>query len=58
MDVSLDAAIKTVVRALHWSPKEIENLYHDDADFFGLFYWYEDVRSHIGEIKNSENNKD
>ena len=35
--------IVSVVRAYHWQPKEIENLYLDDADFHGLEYWYNDV---------------
>jgi len=39
------------VRAHHWSPKEIENLYHDDADFFGIYYWYADVLEHVDQIR-------
>lgn len=40
---ALDAVIKSVVRFYHWSPNEIENLYLDDTDFFGLIYWYDDL---------------
>lgn len=33
----------SVVREYKWSPNEIGSLYLDDADFFGLEYWYKDV---------------
>jgi hypothetical protein len=47
---SLNNIIKTVVRYHHWTPKTIESLYLDDADFFGLLYWYDDVMEVIKEI--------
>ena len=36
--------IKSVARCYRWSPEIIGNLYCDDADFFGLWYWYEDAK--------------
>lgn len=35
--------IKSIVREHHWSPKEINGLYLDSTDHFGLEYWYDDV---------------
>ena len=35
--------IKSVVREHHWSPSEFKSLYLDDADFFGLEFWFNDV---------------
>ena len=46
--------IKTVVRAHHWGPEKIESLYLDDADFFGLEYWYNDTLDHINQINKKE----
>lgn len=43
--------IRTVVQEYHWSMSEIENLYLDDADFFGLEYWY----NYIFEKVNKKN---
>jgi len=43
--------IKSVVREFHWTPKKIESLYCDDADFFGLMFWYNDVLEMHKEIK-------
>lgn len=47
----MDNAIVSVVRALHWSPNDIKNLYLDDADFFGLMFWYDDVDKHNEQLK-------
>jgi len=35
--------IRSVVRVYRWKPNDVENLYHDDADFFGLEYWFNDA---------------
>ena len=43
--------VKTVVRAHHWDPEIIENLYLDDTDFLGLLYWYNDVLDEYKEVK-------
>jgi len=36
--------IKSVARVYRWTPEVIGNLYLDDADFLGLWYWYEDAK--------------
>jgi len=41
-----------VVREHHWTPQKIESLYLDDADFFGLIYWFNDIREVNEELKN------
>lgn len=43
--------IVSVVREHHWTPQKIESLYLDDADFFGLKFWYNDVREVNRELK-------
>ena len=35
--------IKSVVREHHWPPSEFERLYLDDADVFGLEFWFNDI---------------
>lgn len=35
--------VKSVVREFKWSPEVIDNLYLDNADHHGLYFWYEDV---------------
>ncbi len=46
--------IKSVVRENKWTPKLIDGLYLDDADHFGLYYWYLDVK----EVSQSLKSKD
>lgn len=46
--------VTTVVREHHWSPTEINGLYLDDIDHFGLIYWYEDIKSMIADLKNKQ----
>lgn len=51
--------IKTVVREHHWTPNKIESLYLDDADFFGLKYWYNDILEVNDELdKQTDEKKD
>jgi len=51
---SIDNVIKTVVREHHWRPSEIESLYLDGTDFFGLLYWYEDISEVNNELKTKK----
>jgi hypothetical protein len=44
--------VKSVVRGHHWEPSEFENLYLDDADFFGLEFWHNDVNTEIKSLNN------
>lgn len=43
--------IQSIGRNYHWEPKVYESLYLDDADFFGIYYWYEDVMEEEVEIE-------
>ncbi len=43
--------IKSVVRVYQWTPKDFESLYLDDADFFGLEYWFNDAGDYDQGIK-------
>jgi len=36
--------VKSIVRQNGWSPEIISSLYLDGVDYFGLEYWYEDVK--------------
>lgn len=36
--------IRTVIREFHWSPDYVAGLFLDEADEFGLLFWYEDIR--------------
>jgi len=51
---NLDVMIRNVVREHHWSPETIENLYLDDADFFALGYWNDDVQKVIEGLKKKK----
>jgi len=44
----------TVVREFKWTPSIISNLYVDNIDFEGLFFWYEDIEKVIKEMKNKK----
>ena len=33
--------VKTVVGEHHWTPQVIDDLFIDDVDYKGLFYWYD-----------------
>jgi hypothetical protein len=43
-DIHPDAAIKSIVNEYHWSPNIIDNMYLDDFDYHGIFYWYETIK--------------
>jgi len=45
--------VRSIVRAHHWTPTEIENLYLDDRDFQSIGYWYNDVMA----VENSINDE-
>lgn len=47
--------IKSVVRSHHWTPETIDGLYLDDADHFGLEYWFDDVLAVDKSLKQNEN---
>jgi len=37
-------SVRTVVREFHWSPDYVAGLFLDEADEFGLLFWYEDIK--------------
>ena len=43
--------IKSVVRTFHWTPDTIKKLYHDNIDYQGLIYWYNDAAEVAEKIK-------
>ena len=47
----MDSMIRAVVRVYQWTPKDFESLYLDDADFFGLEYWYNDALAYVEETR-------
>lgn len=51
--ITLDLAVKTVRRLYKNSLEEIDNMYFDDIDYHGLFYWYFDAEVHVKQIENS-----
>jgi hypothetical protein len=52
-DEYFNQAIKSIKRLYKSSIEEIKNLYVDDLDYEGLFYWYEDAQEYIKQINNS-----
>lgn len=32
-----------MAKTYHWPPQHYESLYLDDADFFGIFWWYDEI---------------
>lgn len=40
---SLGNVIKSLVDYHHWTPQVISEMYCDDYDFQGLFYWYDEL---------------
>lgn len=50
--VSVDAAIQSVVQEYHWTPNIIDELFLDDIDHHGLYYWYLHLKDQHEEIKN------
>jgi hypothetical protein len=53
----INVAIRTLARTYKWTPFEIGKLYIDDIDFEGLFYWFEDAKQYIDEIKTAAGGK-
>ena len=49
--------IRSCVRVYKWTPKDFESLYLDDADFFGLEYWFNDALDFDEGIKAAAQNK-
>ena len=49
--------IKSVVRVHHWPPSEFRRLYLDDADVFGLEFWYNDVTEVNDSLKTPKEEK-
>lgn len=49
--MSLENAIKSIVREHHFSPAEIDALFFDDTDYHGMMFWYEDVKAVNAELK-------
>ena len=47
----IDQKIKSLVLELHWTNKDIDGLYLDDIDRFGLMYWYNVIEKNHEEIK-------
>jgi hypothetical protein len=43
--------IKSVVREHHFSPFEINDFYLDGIDFYGLEFYYEDIKELNSELK-------
>lgn len=43
--------VATVGSYHHWPPKEYESLYLDDADFFGLRWWYNQIIEEDNKLK-------
>lgn len=43
--------VKSVVREHHWAPSEVGALYFDYQDYYGLIYWYEDVKEVDKELR-------
>jgi hypothetical protein len=48
--------IVSVVREHHWTPDVINGLYLDDADHFGLEFWYNDIKK-VSEELNKQTKK-
>lgn len=46
--------IKSVIREYKWAPEIINSLYLDGADYFGLIWWYEDVKNIVDEMKKKK----
>lgn len=47
----LNNRIKSVIREHHFSPPEIDAFFLDGVDYWGLDWWYADVKECVDEIK-------
>jgi hypothetical protein len=43
-------AVKSIARTYHWAPSQIMELFYDEIDMYGLFYWYEDAKQMAKEL--------
>ena len=51
-------AVRTIARQFHWTPYEISELYLDDLDMYGVFFWENDVKEYEKELlKNTKRGK-
>ena len=46
----IEVAAISIARTYHWTPWEIEKLYVDDSDKYGLLFWYNDAKKMADEI--------
>ncbi|MEY5041530.1 MAG: hypothetical protein RLZZ414_1078 [Bacteroidota bacterium] len=46
-----DAAIHSVIGTYNWTPKTIDSLYCDDTDYFGIWYYYFEIKRQQEELK-------
>lgn len=46
--------VKSVVREHHWQPEVIYSLFHDGIDYFGLEWWYNDVKEVSESLKSKK----
>ena len=46
--------IVSVVREYKWTPHYVEGLFLDEADLFGLEYWFNDVKKLIEDLKTKK----
>jgi len=50
--------VRTIARQFHWTPYEISELYLDDLDMYGVFFWENDVKEYEKELlKNTKRGK-
>ena len=49
---SVNNMVASVVRSYHWTPRQIDEMYLDDEDYYGLEYWYNDVMEVSDELKS------
>ena len=49
--------IYSVVMQLRWSPYEIDSLYLDDQDHWGLEYWYENIKDYSKQLETAAKGK-
>jgi hypothetical protein len=47
----LKPVIKSVINHYKWPPLEIEKMYCDDFDYYGLMYWYYEVKEIVEKSK-------
>lgn len=45
--------MRTLARLYKWTPFEIDKLFLDDLDMYGLYYWEADAKEYIKDINKS-----